>query len=64
MDSSDQLQDDFYIALDGFRIDNISTVNPLYRMSGYSIVKIDGKPITKFQNTNNYIEFRLALGIT
>ena len=56
--------DDFYIALDGFRIDNISTVNPLYKMIGYSIVKIDGNPIVKFQNTNNYIEFRLSLGLT
>lgn len=56
--------DDFYIALDGFRIDNISTTNPLYKMTGYSIVKIDGNPITKFQNTNNYVEFRLSLGLT
>ena len=56
--------DDWYIALDGFRIDNVSTVNPLYKMVGYSIVKIDGNPIVKFQNTNNYIEFRLSLGLT
>ena len=56
--------DDFYVALDGFRIDNISTINPLYKMVGYSIVKIDGNPIVKFQNTNNYIEFRLSLGLT
>lgn len=56
--------DDFYIALDGFRIDNTSTSNPLYKMVGYSIVKIDGRPITKFQNTNNYIEFRVSLGLT
>lgn len=56
--------DDWYIALDGFRLDNISTTNPLYKMVGYSIVKIDGNPIVKFQNTNNYIEFRLSLGLT
>lgn len=56
--------DDFYIVLDGFRIDNVSTLNPLYKMVGYSIVKIDGNPIIKFQNTNNYIEFRLSLGLT
>ena len=56
--------DDWYVALDGFRIDNISTINPLYKMVGYSIVKIDGNPIVKFQNTNNYIEFRLSLGLT
>ena len=56
--------DDWYVVLDGFRIDNISTTNPLYKMVGYSIVKIDGSPIVKFQNTNNYIEFRLSLGLT
>lgn len=55
--------DDWYLALDGFRIDNMSTINPLYKMVGYSIVKIDGNPIVKFQNTNNYIEFRLSLGL-
>lgn len=56
--------EDFYVALDGFRIDNVSTENPLYKMVGYSIVKIDGRPIVKFQNTNNYIEFRMSLGLT
>lgn len=56
--------EDYYVALDGLRIDNITTINPLYKMVGYSIVKIDGNPITKFQNTNNYIEFRLSLGLT
>lgn len=56
--------DDWYIAFDGFRVDNVTSVNPLYKMVGYSVVKIDGTPITKFQNTNNYVEFRLALGIT
>jgi len=56
--------DDYYIELDGFRIDNVSTANPLYKMVGYSIVRTNGDPITKFQNTNNYIEFRLSLGLT
>lgn len=55
--------DAYYIAFDGFRLDNVTSVNPLYKMVGYSIVKIDGSPIVKYQNTNNYIEFRLALGI-
>lgn len=55
--------DEYYLALDGLRLDNTETENPLYKMVGYSIVKIDGSPIVKFQNTNNYIEFRLNLGI-
>ena len=56
--------EDHYICLDGFRVDNIKTENPLYKMIGYSIVKIDGNPIIKYQNTKNYIEFRLSLGLT
>jgi hypothetical protein len=51
-----------YLALDGFRIDN-TTENPTYKMSGYSIIKNDGTPITKQANTNNYIDFRFALGV-
>ena len=57
------VSDDYYVLLDAFRIDNITTVNPLYKMVGYSVVKIDGNPIVKFQNTNNYIEFRFSLGL-
>jgi len=57
------VSDDYYILLDAFRIDNITTINPLYKMVGYSIVKIDERPIIKFQNTNNYIEFRFSLGL-
>ena len=52
-----------YIALDGFRIDN-TTENPIYKMSGYSIIKGDGNPITKSANTNNYIDFRFAIGVS
>lgn len=63
--SSQSIDSSFYIALDGFRVDNISTENPLYKMVGYSIVKnIEGLPITKYQNTNNYIEFRMSLDLT
>lgn len=63
-DSDDELDGTFYVLLDGFRVDNVSTENPLYKMAGYSIVKIDGNPVVKYQNTNNYIEFRMSLGLT
>jgi hypothetical protein len=54
-----------YVALDGFRLDNISTDNPLYKMVGYSIIKNDSQyPIIKFNNTRNYIEFRFGLGVS
>lgn len=52
-----------YVVPDVFRIDNITTQNPLYKMVGYGIANIDGNPIVKLQNTNNYVEFRLALGL-
>ena len=57
------LSTDHFIALDGFRIDN-TTENPVYKMSGYSIIKGDGYPITKPSNTNNYIDFRFSLGVS
>lgn len=56
---------DHYVALDGFRLDNISTENPLYKMVGYSpIQNSNAYPVIKFDNTNNYVEFRFALGVS
>lgn len=63
VEKSNQPSSDFYIAFDALRIDNLTAVNPLYALSGYSIIQIDGKPIVKARNTNSYIEFRLALGL-
>jgi hypothetical protein len=57
--------EDHYVALDGFRLDNITTNNPLYKMVGYSIIKNDNAyPVIKYNNTNNYIEFRFGLGVS
>jgi hypothetical protein len=54
-----------YVALDGLRIDNISTENPLYKLVGYSPTQTsDGYPIVKFENTNNFIEFRFGIGVS
>ena len=54
---------DHYIAFDGFRIDNTAE-NPVHKLSGYSIIKKDGHPVTKLANSNNYIDFRFALGVS
>jgi hypothetical protein len=55
----------YFIALDAIRIDNISTVNPLYGMTGYSIIQNDSATsIVKASNTNNYVEFRYILDVT
>lgn len=53
-----------YICFDGFRIEN-TTENPLYKMSGYSIISNDTSvPVTKLPNTNNYVDFRFGLGVS
>lgn len=54
-----------YVAIDAIRFENLSTPNPLYALTGYSIVEDGGlhKPIYKIANTSNYIEFRFALGV-
>jgi hypothetical protein len=56
--------DNFYIGLDGLRFENTTTKNPLYGLSGYSVLKTpDGKPIVKESNTSNSIEFRYGLDV-
>jgi hypothetical protein len=65
----------WYVCLDAMRFDNVTTQNPLYVMSGYSIVPLtdsydnlgnivgtEAKPITKRANTNSYAEFRFGIG--
>ncbi|NBU99865.1 MAG: hypothetical protein EBS31_00080 [Burkholderiaceae bacterium] len=55
---------DFYVCLDAMRIENTSVNNPLYGLTGYSVIKNnDALPIVKLPNTSNFIEFRLALGV-
>jgi hypothetical protein len=46
------------------RLENLTTTNPLYGLTGYSVLKTDGAlPIVKLANTANYIEFRIAIGV-
>jgi hypothetical protein len=55
----------YFVALDAMRIDNVGTVNPLYGLTGYSIIQNSGaETIIKAPNTNNYIEFRFILDVT
>jgi hypothetical protein len=56
---------DYYIALDALRLENIATTNPLYGLTGYSVIKNDtAATIIKSPNTSNYIEFRFSIGVT
>jgi hypothetical protein len=56
--------DNFYVALDGLRFENTTIKNPLYGLTGYSVIKnINGRPIIKESNTSNSIEFRFGLDV-
>jgi hypothetical protein len=56
---------DYYIAYDALRLENVSTINPLYGLTGYSVVKnADATTIIKNPNTSNYIEFRFTVGVS
>ena len=55
---------DYYVALDALRLENTSSISPLYGMTGYSVVKSpDLLPIVKVSNTANLVEFRFALDV-
>jgi hypothetical protein len=56
--------EDFYIALDGLRLENVTSQNPLYGMTGYSVVKTENaQPIVKEPNTSNIVEFRYGMDV-
>ncbi len=56
--------DDFYVCLDALRLENTTSTNSLYGLTGYSVIKnIQARPIIKSANTTNYIEFRFVLDV-
>lgn len=62
--TSNVLDDNYYIGLDAIRVENTQTQNPLYGLTAYTIVKnSDEQPILKASNTNNYIEYRMSVGV-
>jgi hypothetical protein len=61
----DKVNSNYFIALDAIRLDNVSTINPLYGMIGYALVETPGAvTIVKQTNTSNYIEFRFVLDVS
>ena len=59
------LSNNFYVALDSLRLENVATTNPLYGLTGYSVIKdTDASTIIKSPNTTNYIEFRFSIGVS
>jgi hypothetical protein len=58
------VSENFYVCLDAIRLENNSSANPLYGMTGYSVIKnTNAEPIIKLANTTNYIEFRFAMDV-
>ena len=56
--------DNYYVALDALRLENITSSNPVYGLSGYSVIKNTGsQPILKSPNTTNHIEFRFGMDV-
>jgi hypothetical protein len=56
--------DQFYVGLDAIRLENVSSENPLYGLTGYSVLKNNNaNTIVKPANTTNYLEFRFAIGV-
>ncbi len=54
----------FYIGFDAIRFENVATTNPIYGLTGYTVVKsANAETIVKAANTTNYIEFRFALDV-
>jgi len=56
---------DYYVVLDAMRLENVTTSNPLYGLTGYTVVKnTDAETVIKSPNTSNYIEFRFSVGVS
>jgi hypothetical protein len=58
------VSNDYYVCLDALRLENTTSSNPLYGLTGYSVIKNkDSKPIIKIANSTNHIEFRFGLDV-
>ena len=64
LNSSNVATEKFYVALDAIRLENVTSANPLYGLTGYTVVKnVQSKTVVKLSNTTNLVEFRFALGV-
>lgn len=57
----------YYLSVDALRLENTSSQNPLYGLTGYTVIEntengID-RPVVKLPNTSAMIEFRLGVGV-
>jgi hypothetical protein len=55
----------FFVFLDGLRVENVTATNALYGLTGYSIIQTqDASTVVKNPNTSNYIEFRFSVDVS
>jgi hypothetical protein len=58
------ISSDYYVCFDALRLENVTSANPIYGLSGYSVVKnTASQPILKYPNTTNHIEFRFGMDV-
>jgi hypothetical protein len=56
--------EDFYVALDAIKLENVSSFNNVYGLTAYTIIKTsDSLPIIKSDNTSNLIEFSYLVDV-
>jgi hypothetical protein len=57
----------YYVSLDALRLENVSSLNPLYGLTGYTAMRNSengfARPVVKLSNTAAMVEFRLGVGI-
>lgn len=58
------VSNNFYIGFDAMRLENITSANPLYGMTGYSVLQSDNaSTLLKEPNSSNLVEFRFGLDV-
>jgi len=61
VDGDSEISENFYVAFDGLRLENTTSIHPLYGLTGYSVIKTDdASPIIKSKNSSSFVEFRFA----
>jgi hypothetical protein len=61
---NDIISPDFYVSYDALRLENKNESNPLYGMTGYTVIKnTNAKTIVKQANKTSYVEFRFAMDV-
>ena len=56
--------EEYYFVFDGLRLENISTINPLYSLIAAEYLETEnGYPVLKEENSTSYIEYRFGLEV-